>query len=236
MSTSYIRDVIIELYKSDNRTPPQEVIEAEPNDVFSFGGTISKNGFGYGPLRKTGSMVDGKYVPDPNPKPFNVHPFISITPYTEQEIADLPNDPPITPQGVYKDIREWMTAAATHKCEGKVLTSVNEQGNSIFNTFVSFQCTCGVYFKIALQYLKATKIPMRKYITTIADRIETARRLTVEPETTLLEMIESGGWDQVNPKAAIALMMAGALGPPGNEHEKGLHEWMAGTKPEDTSS
>lgn len=132
---------------------------------------------------------------------------------------------------VYKDIREWMTAAGTHQCEGKVLTSIDEQGNNIYNTYTGFRCSCGDHFKITLYVLKATMRPLRKYITTCADRAETSRRLSVEPEVILLEMQNSGGWDQINPQAAMALAIAAAIRPEGNEHEQGLNKWMAGHDP-----
>jgi hypothetical protein len=134
---------------------------------------------------------------------------------------------------VFRDIREWMTAAGTHRCENKVLTNVDRQGKTRWDSFITFQCSCGECFKITLEALQVTKRPMRKYITLATDRVETARRLTVEPEVILLEMQNSGGWDQVDPKKAMALMLAGAFGPPGNEHERGLNEWMDGNPKQD---
>ena len=124
---------------------------------------------------------------------------------------------PYPKEDVFKDIRDWMTASAHHQCQNKSLTSVNEQGGTRWDSFATFQCQCGATFKITVDTLSVTKRPMRKYITTTEDRIETARRLTLEPDTTLQEMKVSGGWDQVNPQAARALMMAGAFGPPGKE-------------------
>lgn len=88
MSTSHSRDDVIKMYEADGRPVPKEVLEAEPNDVFSYGFTMSALGAGYGPLRKTGSRVDGKYTPLPKTGATKVFPFISVKPLTEQEIYD----------------------------------------------------------------------------------------------------------------------------------------------------
>lgn len=127
-----------------------------------------------------------------------------------------------------RDIREFFTAVAEHTCDARTITSKDEQGTTIDNTFMGFACTCGQEFYIPLASVKAIQKPMRPYLTSRAQRAETAVRLTREPQKLLVEMRNSGGWAQPDPGVVMMTAMAAAMGPSGNPMEERLNEMLKG--------
>lgn len=131
----------------------------------------------------------------------------------------------------FQDVRNFFTAIAEHSCgDRRVITSSDLQGTSINNTFIGFKCDCGACFRLALAYVKSLRHPMRPYVVSTANRVATAERLTREPQMILMEMRNSGGWDQPDPGVAMITAMAAAFGPKGNPMGEKLKAMM-GAKP-----
>lgn len=127
-----------------------------------------------------------------------------------------------------KDLTDFFTQVADHTCQARTITSKDVQGTSIYDTFLGFECTCGVHFVLSLLYVKCTPKPMRPYLTTREGRIRTAGRLTDEPAKALYEMRNSGGWFQPDPGVTMMTLAAAAMGPPGNPMEKKLNQLVEG--------
>ena len=146
--------------------------------------------------------------------------------------ATTPADPPagMHHRHTFKDIREFYTSVAEHTCSDRKIEVKDEQGTSIFNTYLGFQCKCGEHFLCTLEALKCTLKPMRRYLQP-EQRAVVAERLTCEPQVLLAEMRSSGGWNQLKPSDVMALALAAATHPEGNEYERGLNELMAGKPP-----
>ena len=113
----------------------------------------------------------------------------------------------------FKDIRDFFTAVCEHDCgEGRLIASKDLQGNTVFNTWIGFECKgCGAWFRCQLAAVKCVQKPMRHYVTTTEQRIGVATRATEDPQALLVEMRNSGGWDQPDPGVCMMTAMAAAF-------------------------
>jgi len=144
----------------------------------------------------------------------------------------------MTPQD-FKDVRDFFTAVLTHECEGRQIVAKDHQGNTIFNTFIGFECEgCGAWFRFQLASAKCVQKPVRPYITTTAQRVEVARRAQEDPQALLVEMRNSGGWAQPDPGvcymhalAATFVLVGQAEVVQGVGPQTELDKMMEGNKP-----
>jgi len=137
----------------------------------------------------------------------------------------------------FKDIREFFTAVCEHDCgEGRLIASKEHQGNTVFNTWIGFECKgCGSWFRYMLHAAKAAQKPMRIYFQTTDQRIEVAKKVNKDPKALLLEMRNSGGWSQPDPGVTMMHAMAACMTAMGKAkviHGEGpeahLHKMMEG--------
>lgn len=86
MSISMRRDELIAYYKHIQKDPPSKVLEADPEDMFAWGMTLTKQGFGFARLRKIGRMVDGVFQKSDTCEPEKLYDCVSMDPdpFTEE--------------------------------------------------------------------------------------------------------------------------------------------------------
>jgi hypothetical protein len=130
---------------------------------------------------------------------------------------------------IFKDIREYYTAVAEHRCTSRAIVTADQKGTSVYNTFIGMRCNCGEEWSVSLNVVKAVQVPMRHYVRTTADRALVAERMTHESDQLLLEMRNSGGWAQPDPGVARMMAMAAAMG--SEPIREQLNASMKGEKP-----
>jgi len=112
----------------------------------------------------------------------------------------------------FKDITGFFTSVCEHDCEDRHIEVKDHQGNTVFNTWIGFECKgCGSWFRCQLAAVKCTPKPMRPYVTSTADREEVARRVNEDALGLLLEMRNSGGFEQPDPGVCMMTAMAAAF-------------------------
>jgi hypothetical protein len=85
MSISMKRDELIEYIRFRGNTPPKIVLEADENDVFAWGLSVSSKGFGSQAIHKIGEMRDGKFhYMEPEEEP-EMHRVVTIDPIAPGE-------------------------------------------------------------------------------------------------------------------------------------------------------
>ena len=132
----------------------------------------------------------------------------------------------------FNDIRDFFTAVCTHECDKRHIVSKDCQGNTIYNTFIGYECEgCLESFRCPLSSVKAVQKPLRPYVVNVADRKVVAERANADSKALLLELRNSGGWAQPDPGVTLLTAMAAALGPPGNPMKERLAAAMKGEKP-----
>ncbi len=127
----------------------------------------------------------------------------------------------------FDDVRVYLTAVGEHTCPQRHISVKDEQGITVQTTFVGMACACGAEFLISLAVVKCIRQPLRPYFTMKTAREAVAERFNNEPAKLLLEMRNSGGWDQPHPGVAMFTMLAAAVGPKGNPMEKRLQVLFA---------
>lgn len=139
----------------------------------------------------------------------------------------------------FKDVRDYFTAVADHTCDKREISAKDNQGTTIHNTFVGYECRgCGAWFRLALASVKATQTPLHPYLLNRPAREALAARFNMEPQALLYEMRNSGGWAQPDPGVAFLTALAAtavALGKAEVVHGEGpqaaLDKMMEGKKP-----
>ena len=128
----------------------------------------------------------------------------------------------------FTDICDFFIAICTAAERfGKPVVQKNHQGKTTFDSWIGFTVD-DLWFRLQHYSVRCTLMPLRPYVTTTADRDKLAERITEDPKGVLQEMINSGGWHQVNPSDAMALTLAACVGPAGNPVEQQLREFLGG--------
>lgn len=65
----------------------------------------------------------------------------------------------------FKDVRDFFSAVADHKCEKRKIISRNHQGVTLDTTFLGYECQgCARWWRLGLASVKCVQVPMRPYI------------------------------------------------------------------------